>query len=72
MSYANIPKNTSLSLCAFRVYIPERKLVEMRSLLEASKIAAPTFESTQSDGKYGITNEWITEAKQKWINAFDW
>jgi len=72
MAYSTVPKNASLSLSTFRIDIPEIKLTEMRSLLEASKIAQPTFESTQADGQYGITSEWITAAKREWQTTFDW
>jgi microsomal epoxide hydrolase len=70
--FGKVPLKTSNKPSRFTIAIPETQLAEFRTLLKLSKIAAPTFESLQEDGKYGITHKWLTEAKEFWLNKFDW
>ena len=56
----------------FKVAVPDSKLKELKSLLKCSKLAPQTYESSQVDRKYGITYQWMQEAKDSWENNFDW
>jgi microsomal epoxide hydrolase len=56
----------------FRVTIPESELQDFKTLLKLSKIPSPTYESLRTDRKYGINHEWITTAKARWLDGFDW
>lgn len=70
--FSKIPPKASNSPSPFTVAVPETELLEFRTLLKLSKIAAPTYESLQDDSKLGITHTWISEAKEYWLNKFDW
>ena len=67
-----IPPKATLRPTSFKVSIPDTMLEEMKQLIKASKIASETYESSFSDRKYGVTREWITNAKEQWENHFDW
>jgi len=56
----------------FKVAIPDSALDELKLLLKHSKLAPQTYESSQEDRKYGITSQWIKEAKETWEHGFDW
>jgi microsomal epoxide hydrolase len=56
----------------FKVAILDAQLEELKYLLKYSKLAPNTYENSQEDRKYGITNRWIREAKNTWENNFDW
>lgn len=71
-TFGKIPAGALKSPIPFKIAIPESQLAEFRTLLELSRIAAPTYESLQEDGKYGLTHKWITEAKDHWLNNFNW
>ena len=70
--YSKVPAAALNSPVPFKVAIPETQLSEFRTLLKLSKIAAPTYESSLEDGRYGLTHKWITEAKDYWLSTFDW
>lgn len=70
--YNTIPSKAFKQPTPFTVSIPETQLTEFRTLLKLSRIPAPTFESLQEDGKFGITHKWLTDAKRHWVENFDW
>lgn len=70
--FATLPTNATLQPTPFKVSIPDSDIKELQTLLEISKLAPDTFEGSQKDRKYGVTNKWIREAKETWQNDFDW
>lgn len=70
--YGNVPLAASKAPEPFNITIPEDKLRELNTLLKLSKIPAPTYESLQEDGRYGISHKWITDTKAYWEDQFDW
>lgn len=65
-------RTTTIQPKPFKVDVPEETLQELKDLLKLSKLAPETYESTREDGSFGITSKWIREAKEKWLNDFDW
>ncbi|KAJ3542143.1 hypothetical protein NM208_g4252 [Fusarium decemcellulare] len=70
--YDTIPAGVQLQLERFQLRILEEKVDEFRQLLRLSKLAPKTYESLQPDGKFGITHDWISKAKEYWENKYDW
>ena len=66
------PNATKSGIKPFKVNIPEKDLEEFKALLKLSKIAAPTYESTHEDRRYGVTDKWLRAAKERWEGGFDW
>ena len=56
----------------FTISVPDEELSALRSLLEISKVAAPSFENSQEDRRYGVSRDWMLHAKGHWLNKFDW
>ncbi|EER45056.1 epoxide hydrolase [Histoplasma capsulatum var. duboisii H88] len=71
-SYSTIPSVASKAPEVFHVAIPEQQLSDFKTLLKLSKIPAPTYESLQEDGRYGISHKWLAETKKYWEEEFDW
>ncbi|KDQ17793.1 hypothetical protein BOTBODRAFT_64194 [Botryobasidium botryosum FD-172 SS1] len=72
LPYTTLPLSAStISANPFRVNIAESTLDEFKTLLGLSKLAPQTYENTQGDRRYGVTGEWMREAKEKWLD-FDW
>jgi microsomal epoxide hydrolase len=65
-SFATVPSGARSSPQPFKVSIPEEQLKEFHQLLRLSKIGPKTFESEQTDGRYGITRDWLINAKAAW------
>jgi microsomal epoxide hydrolase len=70
--FTNLPAKATLCPAPFTVSIPQAKLDELRTLLSLSNLAPDTYEGSQDDRKYGVTNKWIREAKRVWEKEFDW
>jgi microsomal epoxide hydrolase len=64
LSYSTLPPNALKIPSQLTVSIPDDQIADFQTLLKLSKIPAPTYKSTQADAKYGITGDWITEAKE--------
>ncbi|KAE8146618.1 alpha/beta-hydrolase [Aspergillus avenaceus] len=70
-AFNKIPPGTKINPSPFNVNISDEQLEELQLLVKLSKVAPPTFEGLQPDRKYGITTEWLVNAKEAW-KTFDW
>ncbi|KAK5053096.1 hypothetical protein LTR84_002070 [Exophiala bonariae] len=70
--YAKLPQGTSLDIKPFKAYVEEEKLQLFKKLLELSPIAPAVFENTNAGRRYGMNREWLENAKNTWLNDFDW
>lgn len=70
-TFIEIPSGAKANPSPFKVNISDEQIQELQLLVTLSKIAPPTFEGRQPDRKYGVTTEWLANAKEAW-KAFDW
>ncbi|KAH6857668.1 epoxide hydrolase-like protein [Alternaria alternata] len=56
----------------FTLHIPDQDISEWRQLLELSKLGPTTYENQQFEKNYGVTQKWISEARDYWLNKYDW
>ncbi|KAE8349384.1 alpha/beta-hydrolase [Aspergillus coremiiformis] len=70
-SFNKIPSGAKVDPSPFKINISDEQIQELQLLIKLSKIAPPTFEGLQPDRKYGITTEWLINAKEIWKD-FDW
>ena len=70
--YRNIPLAALKVPEPFIITIPEVKLRELNTLLKFTKLPAPTYESLQEDGRYGISHKWLADTKAYWEDQFNW
>jgi pimeloyl-ACP methyl ester carboxylesterase len=56
----------------FTLQIPGQDLSEFRQLLQLSKLGPLTWEGQQEDRRFGVTHKWLSEAKDYWLNKYDW
>ena len=71
-NYGEVPKRTSLAVSNFDVAIPQDQIQDFLHLIRASRLGPQTYENTGANGRYGLTYEWMSEAKAYWENEFDW
>ncbi|KAK5172060.1 uncharacterized protein LTR77_003697 [Saxophila tyrrhenica] len=69
--YSTLPAGVKAASEVFNVSIPEEKVTEMKQLVRLSKLPPRTYESVQSDRRYGVTSDWLQEARDAWLE-FDW
>src|ERR1700742_3676753 len=70
--YAKLPAGATLDIKPFKAHVDEEKLQLFKKLLELSPIAPAVFENTNAGRKYGMEREWLINAKDTWLNDFDW
>jgi microsomal epoxide hydrolase len=56
----------------FTLNVSDQDLSEWRQLLQLSKLAPETWEGQQQDRRFGVTRQWLSEAKDHWLNKYDW
>ncbi|OAA35558.1 epoxide hydrolase 1 [Metarhizium rileyi] len=71
-SYAQLPAGATLDIKPFKAHVEEDKLQHFKKLLELSPVGPAVFENTNAGDKYGITRDWLENAKKVWLNDFDW
>ncbi|KAH7379160.1 Alpha/Beta hydrolase protein [Phaeosphaeria sp. MPI-PUGE-AT-0046c] len=69
--FTKCPPTARCNPTPFQVSVPESQLEELRQLLKLSKIGPKTFETEQSGADFGITRDWLIQAKAEW-EAFNW
>lgn len=70
--YDKLPRQASIEVSPFRLATSSDELQSFRHLIRLSKLGPRTYENSSTDGKYGLSYEWMTEAKAYWENTFDW
>ncbi|OOF96730.1 hypothetical protein ASPCADRAFT_206905 [Aspergillus carbonarius ITEM 5010] len=72
ITFSKLPSAARISPVPFSVSIPAGQLADLKSLVQLSRIAPPTYENSQPDGRFGITSEWLSAMREKWLTEFDW
>lgn len=71
-----IPSGAKGKAEPFQLHVADTDLSDFKTLLKLSPIAPETWEnktSTRDGGKYfGITRDWLINAKETWLDKFDW
>jgi hypothetical protein len=70
--FGQIPSTAKVQPQPFKAAISQDAIDEMKTLIKYGKIATPSYENQQADGRYGITRDWLIEAKDYWLNKYDW
>jgi len=71
-AYGTLPPNARITPEDFTVAFPRTEVDDLRSLIAASRVGPETFEGLQQDRKYGITTQWLHDAKTSWLEEFNW
>lgn len=71
-SYETVPEAAQLRPQKYHLEIPDQDVSDFKELLRLSRLGPKTYENQQSDGKYGVTHEWMSKAKDYWLTKYDW
>lgn len=73
MSYDKIPGKAILKPQKFKIETLQKEVDDFYQLIKLSPLAPRTFENLQKDTNlYGVTYEWMSEAKEYWQTKYDW
>jgi pimeloyl-ACP methyl ester carboxylesterase len=70
-AFSNLPGGVLKTPEKFTLRVPDQDLEEFKQLLKLSKIGPETWYNKQEGGRFGVTREWLTNAKDAWLR-FDW
>jgi microsomal epoxide hydrolase len=70
--FNSIPKDIPGNPEAFELRVSEKDLCEFQELLRVSKIGPATWWNEHNDLRFGVSREWLSQAKEAWLNTFDW
>jgi len=56
----------------FSLNVTDHDFSEWRQLLQLSKLGPTTYENQQTEQNFGVTQKWLSEAKDYWLNKYDW
>lgn len=73
--YDTVPKGASIQVDKFTLSIPDQEIQDFKTLLRLSKLAPKTYENLHTDAKdckFGVSHEWMSKAKEYWLNEYDW
>ncbi|KAK5708553.1 hypothetical protein LTR17_020586 [Elasticomyces elasticus] len=76
MSFDAIPSKASLKAKPFNAHVSNEELESFQTLLKHSRIGPKTYENLTADVKdfthFGISREWLSDAKKQWETQYDW
>ena len=80
--YSTIPASAKLEPKPFKAHVSDQKLEDMKQLLKLSPIGKAVYENTSkqqgenhlsnTERRYGMRQDWLSNAKDHWLNSFDW
>ncbi|KAF2493584.1 epoxide hydrolase [Lophium mytilinum] len=75
--YTKIPSSAKGHPQPYTLAVPEDDLKEFKTLLQLSRLGPVTWEGKQGDrpdgiSLLGITRAWLSNAKDYWLESFDW
>ncbi|CAK4034020.1 epoxide hydrolase [Lecanosticta acicola] len=72
--YSKLPAGVKLQVKPFKAHVDEQKLQDFETLLKLSPVAPANFENSDKsvERRYGVPRDWILNAKDHWLNKFDW
>lgn len=71
-NYSIIPASVHKRPTPFKVSIPDSEIADFKQLLKLSRIPKKTYENVQEDRRFGLSRDWIIQAKRVWEEEYDW
>jgi microsomal epoxide hydrolase len=70
--YDTLPSGVTGNIEKFKLHISDEKISDFKQLVKLSPIGPVTYENSVKDGSFGITRDWLVNAKKTWETKFDW
>lgn len=71
LPFGEVPASALQQPRPFTVHHSDEQLEELKQLIKLARIGPATYEGLQEDRKYGITTDWLRNAREEWA-VFDW
>lgn len=70
--FAVVPPQAQVQPEPYTLRVYYHEIQDFKTLLKASKIGPETYENLHPNGGFGISRQWLSDAKDAWLNTFDW
>lgn len=70
--YDSVPSSATGQFEKFDVHISDEKLEQFKQLIRLTPIGPVTYENQLRDRKYGVSRDWLSNAKKTLEATFDW
>jgi microsomal epoxide hydrolase len=74
--YNTLPPGADSSIVKpFKAHIPDSKVQQFKELIKLCPIGPEVYENNDrgnADRFLGMTRKWLSDAKEQWLNTFDW
>ncbi|POS74617.1 epoxide hydrolase [Diaporthe helianthi] len=70
-AFGSLPSGVLKTPEKFTLRVPDQELEEFKQMLKLSKIGPETWYNRQEGGQFGVSREWLINAKDAWLE-FDW
>ncbi|CCC11562.1 unnamed protein product [Sordaria macrospora k-hell] len=73
--FSTLPSGVKVPPTPFRIDVSDSDLSQLRSLIQHAVIPPEQFYNKHANaetGKFGITREWLVNARDYWLNKYDW
>lgn len=72
MTYTSLPAKVSLKPAKFEAHVSDEQIRKFKQLLQLSELGPKTYENTTDERFFGLTYEWLENAKKEWEETYDW
>ncbi|KAF3069709.1 putative epoxide hydrolase [Daldinia childiae] len=70
--FSHLPANIPGKPTPFSFRVSDQDLSDFNELIRISRIGPTTWWNQQNNGQFGVTREWLIQAKSTWLGTFDW
>lgn len=74
--FSKPPASSTLKITPYKAHVEQQKIDDFKTLIKLSPVAPANFEnsdpSVAGPRRYGVPRDWILNAKDHWLNKFDW
>jgi len=74
-AFGVLPAGLPVAPTPFSLHVPNRDVHTLYSLIDSAYIAQPAYYNTHAyapNGTFGVSRDWLAEAKQTWLDDIDW
>lgn len=72
MAYAQPPAKSTLKLTPFKAATSDQAIQDLQTLIKLAPLGPHTYENSQSDARYGVNYDFMSKARDRWLNGYDW
>ncbi|KAL4886160.1 Alpha/Beta hydrolase protein [Aspergillus karnatakaensis] len=70
--FNTLPQSLTAKVEPYTLHVSNKDLLDFKELLRLSPIGPSTWWNQHKNGRYGISRDWLINAKETWLSSFNW